>query len=201
MPKIREFRTTASTLLTRKLLHAKRQDGRPAVNFMYLRRFTISFSHDDDERNIRYLFQNAKFLEELVITVFAPGRNLVGLLSPSAHTLRLLFLSVPFYDDSVSLRLSGLCEELEAMAGQNKLEALACVFNVTGDETEDFIGSICQEVEKVLVKPGWSALRLVSFTVRCMNRRKLSEMLQSLPDKYLSHLPKIESVAFMYSVE
>jgi hypothetical protein len=61
-------------------------------------------------------------------------------------------------------------------------------------------------VEKVLVKPGWSALRQVSFNVLIVcrqvsreDRAKLSEVLQSLPDKYLSHLSKIESVSFNYS--
>jgi len=60
-------------------------------------------------------------------------------------------------------------------------------------------------VEKVLVKPGWSALRQVSFKVLipgwpAESSAELSEMLQSLPDKYLSHLSKLESVAFNYSV-
>jgi hypothetical protein len=66
MPKIRELHTSGSALLTTKLLHAKRQDGRPAFNFMDLRRLSICF---DDERNIRYLLQNAKLLEELHLSV------------------------------------------------------------------------------------------------------------------------------------
>jgi hypothetical protein len=37
MPKIREFHTSGSALLTTKLLHAKKQDGQPAFNFMGLR--------------------------------------------------------------------------------------------------------------------------------------------------------------------
>ena len=34
MPIIREFRTSESTVLTMKLLHAKTQDGRPGFNFV-----------------------------------------------------------------------------------------------------------------------------------------------------------------------
>jgi hypothetical protein len=78
------------------------------------------------------------------------------------------------------------------------LEALSLEVDVDGHESEDFIGSTIRNVEKVLVKPGWSALRQVSFKVAitcCLVSRedsaKLSEALQSLP--YLSHLSKFES--------
>ena len=66
---------------------------------------------------------------------------------------------------------------------------------------EELIGSKVQKVESVLVKPGWSALRQVSFTLKFtltdfLEQQKLCEMLRSLPDKYLSH----ESVTFNFSV-
>ena len=206
MPNIREFHTSGSDLVTTKLLRVKRQDGRPAFNFMDLRRLSISSIRAKDEWNIRHLLQNAKLLENLDLSV---GRfqSLVGLhevLSHSARTLKVLDLTVSFY--SIPLVLVGLCEELEAMAGHNVLEALSLEVQICGYETEEFIGFIIQKVEKVLVKPGWSALRQVSFNVSiacCMVSReacaKLSEALQSLPDKYFSHLTKLESVAFNYS--
>ena len=98
------------------------------------------------------------------------------------------------------------------MAGHNMLEALSIVFHVDGHDTEDLIGSTIQKVEGVLVKPGWSSLSTVTFDVSvayclapsCLASREdmsdeLSEALQSLPDKYLIHLSKLESVAFNYS--
>ena len=209
VPKIREFHTSGSSRLTTKLLYVEGQDGRPAFNFMELRRFSMSFTDPEDEPNIRYLLQIAKSLEELHLSV-GFDQSLVGLhdiLSPSARTLKVLDLTVTSYDYSIDLPLAGLCEELEAMAGHNMLEALSIKVHI-GDntETEDFIGSIIQKVENVLVKPGWSALRQVSFQVSipcCLlskeDSAKLSRALQSLPDKYLSHLPKLESVAFNYS--
>jgi hypothetical protein len=126
MPKIREFHTSESSLLTTKLLHAKRQDGRPAFNFMDLRRLSMSFTQFEDERNIRYLLQNAKLLEKLHLSV-DHGQSLVGLhdiLSPSTH------FKSPWFDSIliwwwIPLPLAGLCEELEAMAGHNMLEALS----------------------------------------------------------------------------
>jgi len=77
---------------------------------------------------------------------------------------------------------------------------------VDGHETQDDIGSTFQNVENILVKPGWSALRHVSFKVMiacCLvpkeDSAKLSESLQSLPEKYLSHLSKLDSVTLNYS--
>ena len=84
------------------------------------------------------------------------------------------------------------------------LEALSLEFLLTGDEAEDFIGSTIQTVEKILVKPGWSTLRQVSFTLLIPYDESSTELfmlLQFLPDRYLSHLPKIESIAFNYSVQ
>ena len=208
MPKIREFRTADSTVLTRKLLHAKRQDGRPAFNFMDLRQVSMTFRNTKDEQNLRYLLQNAKLLEKLNLSVDR-GRSLAGLrdiFSTRARTLKVLELKVSLYDQFISLPLAGLCEELEAMAGHNMLETLSFEVIVDGHESENFIGIIIQDVGKVLVKPGWSALRQVSFEVSiacCLVPREdsaaLSEALQSLPDKYLSRLSKLESIAFNFS--
>jgi hypothetical protein len=132
--------------------------------------------------------------------------GLRDILSPIAWTLKVLDLTVSFYESSVRLPLAGICEELEAMAGHNMLEALSFYVRVNGHEPEDFIGSRIQKVERVLVKPGWSALRQVSFKVSiacCQAPRekiaKLSETLQSLPDKYLNRLSKLEDVAFNYT--
>ena len=206
MPKIRKFHTLGSSRLTTKLLHAKMRDGRPAFNFMDLKRFSTFLRGFEDGQNIRYLLQNAKSLEKLDLSV-SRGQSLEGLLSPSARTLKVLDLSVPLWDGSFIL--GGTCEELEALAGHNMLEAFKLRVQIDSDNaisTEGFIGSIFQKVESILVKPGWSALRRVSFKVpisgwnRGNTATKLCEGLQSLPDKYLtgSRLSKLESVTFNY---
>ena len=153
IPKIREFHTSGSSQLTRKLLHAERQDGQPAFNFIDLKRLSMSFNGLGDKRNIEYLFQNAKILEELHLTV-VHGSSLAGILSPSARTLKVLDLSVSICDRKRSIDLGGICEELEALAGQNILETLFLIVHVFSLRTEDFVGSRIQQVEKVLVKPG-----------------------------------------------
>ena len=205
IPKILEFYTSRSPFLTTKLLHAKREGGRPAFNFTDLRRLSISSFGFKDKQNIRYLLQNAKLLEELHLTN-KRGRILVGLhdiLSLSASTLKVFDLKISLCDISCA----GLCEGLETMAGHNMLEVLSIEVQVDGDETEDSVTSIIQNVEKVLVKPGWSALKQVSFIVSIGFRRvsmensaRLSKALQSLPDKYPGPLSKLKSVTFNFSV-
>ena len=210
IPKIREFHTIGSDIITAMLLSAKMQDGRPAFDFIDLRRLSIPFKHLLDEQCIRYLLQNAKLLERLHLSV-GKHESLMKLhdifLSPIIRTLKVLDLTVPLYDDSFDpLLLAGLCEELEAMAGHDMLEALSFEVRVNRHWTVDLLGSTIQNVEKVLVKPGWSALRRVSFkisiTLHGASREFIvewSQVLQSLPDKYLSHLSKLESIAFNYS--
>jgi hypothetical protein len=202
MPKICEFHTSRSAWLTTKLLHAKMQDGQPAFNFMGLRRLSMTLNWGDDEQNSRYLLQNAKLLEKLHLSV-ASFRSLVGFLYPSTRNLKVLSLSIPLYS-ILDLPLIGLCEELEAMAGHNVLESLSCEVRVDHpSDTKDVIGSIIQNMEKVLVKPGWSSLRQVSLEVSCRAMTESvysAKALQSLPDEYLSHLSKLEFVAFNYSV-
>ena len=197
---LREFRTFDSSGLTTKLLHIKTQDGQPAFNFKDLKRLSMSFTQSEDDGNIRYILQNANLLEKLHLSVHFL-HSIVGLLSPSTRrTLKVLDLTVYLYRFSV-YPLSGVCEELEAMVGNNMLEALSLEVKVDSHETEDFIGSGIQKVEEILLKPGWSALRQVSLKVSCLaraNRAKM-EAIQTLPDKYLNYLPKLESVAFSYS--
>ena len=210
MPKIREFHTSESSAQTKMLLHAKRQDGRPAFNFMDLRQVSMPFGWPGDERNIQYLLQNAKLLEKLHLSVEI-DQKLVGLhviLSPIPRTLKVLDLdlSVDLHYGSIPLRLAVLCEELEAMAGHNMLPVEALSFDVhvgpVGHEAEVFIGSMIQEVEKVLIKSGWSALRQVSFefSIACWgeaireNLAKLPEALEFLSDKY-PNLSKLEFIS------
>ena len=217
MPKLREFSTTGSSVLARKLLHAKMQDGRPAFNPMNLRRLSLYPENFEDKSSIRYLLQNAKSLEELCLQT-GLGHSIVGLhdiLSPTAYTLKVLHLTSSFFVHrftifDVSTPARQLCEELEAIAGRNVLEALSYTISVGSgenaeDDGDDFIGTMIQKVGEVLVKPGWSALRLVSFTVFRLARsdRAKSEAVQSLTDKCLSHISKLESVqiAFKFSCE
>ena len=197
MPKIREFRTFDSSLLMTKLLHAKTQDGQPVFNFMNLRRVTMSSSRLQDHQNIRCLLQNAKSLEKLHLYIQVGHQSLVGIPFISACTLKVFNLSVSLYSNPLML-----WEELDTMVGLNMLESLSFEFQVDGYDSEDFVGSVLQKAEGILVKPKWPALRQVSIKIEIIpteDNAEFVEALQSLPDKYLRHLPNHESFAFNFS--
>ena len=84
------------------------------------------------------------------------------------------------------------------------VEALSIEFVIELDsDTVRSVGCDFQKVEKVLVKPGWSALRQVSFIVSSLSGRmsgKSTTAFQSISDIYLSLLSNLESVSFNYSV-
>ena len=99
IPKIREFHTLQSPLVTTRLLLAKNQDGQPAFDFTDLRRLSICFG---DEQNIRYLLQNAKLLEKLHLSVGSgqSALRLYDILSSSTGTFKTLDFSVSIYNSS-----------------------------------------------------------------------------------------------------
>ena len=170
---------------------------------MDLRRLstTLDQFETDDQWDIPYLLQNAKLLERFDLFV-GGGRSIAGILSPGARNLKVLDLEISFFHINSS-PLWEICKELEAFAGHNLLETLSFVTFLSNLVTEDSIGSLFQEMETVLVKPGWSMLRQVSFKVSITpfeGSQNLSVALQSLPDKYLKRLSKHESIAFDYAV-
>ena len=212
VPKLREFRTIRSAVLTRKLLYAKMQDGQPAFNPINLRRLSLYPEDIEDKSRFRYLLQKAKLLEELRLEDGLKG-GIVGLhdiLSPTACTLKVLHLTssflFPIFDVSTPARQ--FCEELEAMAGHNVLEALSFAINIcssekTENDADDFVGTIIQNVGEIVVKTGWSDLRQVSFKVVRHARKGRAKLkaLQSLTDKCLDHISKLESVQVTFSCE
>ena len=94
------------------------------------------------------------------------------------------------------------------MAGHNVLEALTYTITIGSsenkeDDADDFVGTIIQKVGEVVVKTGWPDLRHVSFKVSRQARRDRakSETLQSLTNKCLSRILKLESVQVTFSYE
>ena len=157
MPKLREFRTTGSSLLAMKLLYTKLQYGRPAFNLTNLRRLSLFPEDFEDKSSIQYLLQRAKLLEEVRLPDEL-GQGIVELhdnLSPTACTLKVLHLTIPFppYYGRVSPP-TRLREELEAMAGHNVLEALNFEIEMGDSNLEDCIKAIIPKLGEVLVKGG-----------------------------------------------
>ena len=91
------------------------------------------------------------------------------------------------------------------MTGENILEALSFDIFIQEGDDQEMIGPIIQDIEKALVKPGWSALRQVSISVKAQGignlevRAEMEEDLQSLAENYLSQL--LEVVELRYKVD
>ena len=210
-PKIRVLHISESFETTMKLVLAKTPDGRPAFKFVDLRQLSIAFTQIEDKRFFQHFLQNAMFLHKLELSL-ATDQNLVGLhhvLFLRARTLKIFQLSINLQTSGPDvLPLGGLCGELEAMAGRNMLESLSFDVLVELRHTEDFIGPIIQGIETALVKPGcWPALKEVNLKLICLSTvtdeigDKFCDSLQSLPEKYLSHLSEHNSIDFDYTTE
>ena len=122
---------------------------------------TFAFICNDHERDI---LQNAKLLEKLHLSVCLCRVLLEGLhdiLSPCTHfiILKTLISQYPYMKNP---RISLFRYRFQAFARNRKrwrgLKTLSFEVNVDGYERQNLIGSIIQIVEKVLVKPGWTAL-------------------------------------------
>ena len=129
---------------------------------MDLKRLSMSFIYPSEDQDIQYLLQNTKLLEKLHLSI-GFGRcllELYNILSPNARTLKVFDLKVALCNSHIP-QLAGICKELETMKGRNVLEALSIEVQVGHywGHTEDFLGYTFQKAEKVLVKPGWPALR------------------------------------------
>ena len=181
---------------------------------MDLKRLSVRLK-DKLEQHLLDLLQNAKLLEKLHLQVRSdqPLEGLHDILSASARTLTGFGLKVLIYvlnedetyGDEFAQPFEALWEGLEALAGHAMLEVLMFEIQIVSDyhETEVAIGFFIENVEKVLAKPGWSALRQVKFNVPvapCLVKEKAEFLsLQYLFGGYLSYPSKLEYVAFTFS--
>ena len=105
---------------------------------MDLRQASMPLGWSTNKEDVQYLLQNSKLLENLHLSADTSRlrhhmqlklKGLHEILSPSAGTLKVLALTIPFPYCLIprDRRLAVLCEELEAMAGNNILEALQFV--------------------------------------------------------------------------
>lgn len=119
-------------------------------------------------------------------------QNLSGLaemVSLSARKLKTLQFQGPL-NSSGGLTLTGLCEELEALAGYNDLQHLNFIITVDGCESRDLVKTGFGRLQEVLLKTGWSTLKGVSLEVvtRCCYRQSKKLDLESLAERYLTRL-------------
>ena len=79
----------------------------------------MPFTWAEDERNIRYLLQNVKFLEKLHLPVEL-GWSLGNILSSTARTFKSPWSDINLQNSLVPSTLEKLYEELAAIVGDRK---------------------------------------------------------------------------------
>lgn len=86
--------------------------------------------------------------------------------------------------------MAGLCNELEALAGNKVLQTLKFTFNMGGCESKAVVETAFSRLEEVLMDRGWSALMHVSIEIKVMCCLWVAGRveLKSIPDMYLGRL-------------
>ncbi|KAF8808939.1 hypothetical protein BYT27DRAFT_7188471 [Phlegmacium glaucopus] len=192
-PRILHFRNDSSQTAVGRLLQARWRDGRSVLDFTHLKRLFLDFDMFEDVQVTQELFENVKHLEELLINVQVNTQSLAGLsemISSNARNLRSLEVMSVFKSRRSHALMIGLCEELEALTGNNVLQFLKITFVMDGCESRTLVETAFGRLEEVLMDPGWSALKCVSIEihVRCCYRDARRLELNSVPEVYLSRL-------------
>ncbi|KAF8968044.1 hypothetical protein BDZ97DRAFT_1916272 [Flammula alnicola] len=187
---------------TKKILEAKHSDGQSIFAFTDLKVFSADCRTLEDMDIPQTLLRRTRQLTRIILHIrhlsfFGLARSI----APSINTLKKLILHINV-DSEHTDPLSGLCAELEEMAGRNVLEYLEICVDVEMDmycKTGDEWGML----DKVLSKSGWSALKRVwlDVVVRSRRRRKddyLVGVLGTLPQRQFPILSCSKTIDFIF---
>ena len=97
--------------------------------------------------------------------------------------------------------LIGICEELKALAGNNKvLQVLEFSFLMGGCLSKGFVENAFRRLEEVLMDPGWSALVCVSIDmlVQCCDEGVAKLELNVVPEMYLGRLSSRKILSYKW---
>ena len=127
--------------------------------------------------------------------------ELAKTIAPSLQTVRRIELTLTLYGQSED-PLLGLCDELEQISGQNKLESIEISIKM---ENECKMGDECGRLERVLLTSGWPMLKYVSLDVTINSlsigiHTSFGMALNSLPQTQLAGLMESKDLDFRYSL-
>ncbi|KAF8968041.1 hypothetical protein BDZ97DRAFT_1916270 [Flammula alnicola] len=195
-----------SATVTKKILEAKRSDGQPIFDLTNLKQFSGHCETREDmnvalsimRRSHHLTMIHLKFDEQFSFFGFA------GMIASSINTLKKLRLETRIDDEHVD-PLSGLCDELETMAGKNVLESLEICVNVELD-TYCKTGDEWGRLDKILGKSGWSALKRVSLDITIWSYARpedddLVRILGTLPQRQFPSLSSSKAIDFAFDVK
>ncbi|KAF8805818.1 hypothetical protein BYT27DRAFT_7191977, partial [Phlegmacium glaucopus] len=198
-----------------QLCHARRPDGKPIIDFSSLKKIVAKVARLD---LMKELFGLCRNICEIDLSDIGGGNHssssslagLFSMLRPSLPTLKDIRIETRIdadqgYDDP----LSGLCHELEKLAGQNMFETIKLVIWI------DF-GSDCKrgdkwgELDNVLMRSpeDWPALKEVSLSISVikyddseLDDDNLEEALKRLPMTQFTKLVESRRIQFKFAAE
>ncbi|KAF8956300.1 hypothetical protein BDZ97DRAFT_1925610 [Flammula alnicola] len=156
------LRGSSTAAAVKKILEAKRSDGRYIFDFEHLSEFSADWAVDNMAQNV---MRRNHYLTTIHLSVVddASFSGFARAVAPSINTLKKLILDTSINNEAED-PLFGLCDELEEMGGENVLEDMTIRVHVpsgryctTGDEWG--------KLDNVLGKSGWSALKRVSLDI------------------------------------
>ncbi|KAF8968043.1 hypothetical protein BDZ97DRAFT_1800617 [Flammula alnicola] len=191
---------------TKKILEAKHSDGQSIFAFTNLKHFSATCHTIAAVDIAQSLLRRTRQLTMIRLSI---GKQLsfFGLartIAPSINTLKKLILDIDI-DSEHTDPLSGLCAELEEMAGKNVLEYLEICVDVALDQyckTGDEWGRL----DKVLSKSGWSALKRVSLDIMIGSLGRPEDddlvwVLGTLPQRQFPILSSSKTIDFIFDVK
>jgi hypothetical protein len=146
----------------------------------------------------KYLkFKTKKKLEPFFFFFFLLAQNhtssLAGLsemISVHARNLRTLQVKTVLTGRQSHALMTGLCEELEALADNQLLQILRFTFSMDGCESRDVVETAFRRLDEVLMDQAWAALICVAIEIRvtCCYWVAQELGLEVVPEMYLGRL-------------
>ncbi|KAF8801604.1 hypothetical protein BYT27DRAFT_6784585 [Phlegmacium glaucopus] len=146
--------------------------GRWILDFTGLEKISVKFPNTGINLIIplAQVFQNAPQLTDVHFAVYDGcfrALKLAKMLMPCIETLRRMHLVITS-DGLGPLPMSDLCDELEDIAGNNKLDSLK--IKISTDRRYDILGDgQLDRLEKIFLKSGWPMLKHLSLHLAIYN--------------------------------
>ncbi|KAF8805819.1 hypothetical protein BYT27DRAFT_7191978 [Phlegmacium glaucopus] len=200
-----------------QLCHARRPDGKPIIDFSSLKKIVAKVARLDSMKELFGLCRNLREVDLSVRDIGGDNHSstsslagLFAMLRPSLPTLKDIRIETRIdadqgYDDP----LSGLCHELEKLAGQNMFETIKLVIWVDAS-CDCKRGDEWGELDNILMRSpeDWPALKEVSLLIGVikdddseLDDDDLEEALKRLPVTQFTKLVESKRVQFKFAVE
>ncbi|KAF8801607.1 hypothetical protein BYT27DRAFT_7147106 [Phlegmacium glaucopus] len=148
----------------------------PILDLTGLEKISVEFFHTFLTIPLRQVFQKARQLTDIHILVddlCFQALKLAKTITPCIQTLTRVHLVIasdrPSVPTSVMCPLSDLCDELEDIAGKNKLDSLKIELHMDRKEYAILDDQQLRRLEKIILRSGWPMLKHISLDLVVYN--------------------------------